>query len=988
MDQSTTDPRQLSFIHTDFNVLMQRRIYRILIICSNYDYFILEEDGRIEEQIFNEYTSLNLRYPPVVLHANTREKAFEILNNDEIDLVILMLNIGQVEPFELAKDIKSSFTKIPIVVLTYFSKEVTVKLQNEDLSAIDRVFCWLGNADLLVAIIKLIEDSLNVEYDVLNVGVQVILLVEDSVRYISQILPALYKIVMWQSRELAREGLNEHQKMLRLRGRPKILLARTYDEAITIYQKYHQQILGILSDVSFKKNTSNQFETLEGIELCRFVRSHDPFLPFILQSSDISNKEIAEQLNVGFIWKQSKNLLNDLRTYIINSFSFGDFIFRDPDTGKEVLRASDLADLQHKILNVPDSVFVFHANRNDFSKWLNARALFSLGRIFRSLNLDDFDNNIQQVKRYIYDAIASYRMSKGRGIIAEYDRKDFDKFVTFCRIGSGSLGGKGRGLAFADTIIKKYNLYNKFENIEISIPKTVVIASDLYDEFIEINNLNEIIQQELSDQEILNHFLSSHLPDHLIVDLESFIEHTKQPIAIRSSSKLEDSQFMPFAGIYNTYMIPNLQQNKEKTLQMLSEAIKCVYASIFYKQSRSFLQTTSNAIDEEKMAIILQEVCGRAYDNIFYPTISGIALSVNYYPIPPEKVNDGVAKIALGLGKHVVEGGASLRFSPRFPANSLQINDSENLIKTSQKHFYALNLDAGAWQASVDDKINLVKLPISAAKNHGSFKWVASYYDIQHQRISEIEEPHLIPVISFSRIIKYRTLPIAEILTLLLDIGQKEMNLPIEIEFAADLDTINGEKPIFYILQIRPLVSHQRIPNITLPSLKADETIAYSSHALGNGIFQNIHYIIYIQPKKFDKSKTHEIALEIEHWNQIMKEKNESYVLIGFGRWGSSDPWLGIPIRWLQISEAKVIVEASAENFIVDMSQGTHLFHNLISLGVGYLNIEPGTADKVNFNLLEQLPAIAEENYIRILKHDKPLQIIINGKTSEGIICI
>jgi CheY-like chemotaxis protein len=986
MQPENIDASRIEFSHTAFNQLMQRRVFRVLLVCSNYDFFMLEEDGRIDEQIFNEYTSLNIRFPPALIQADSAKKAFEILNNNVIDLVILMLNIGDIEPFGLAHQIKQQNPEIPIVVLTNFSREVSIRLQNEDLSAIDYVFCWLGNADLLLAIIKLIEDRMNTECDVLQIGVQTILLVEDSVRYISQILPLLYKIIIRQSQDFMQEGLNEHQKMLRLRGRPKILLAKTYVEAIGLYQKYGQHMLGIISDISFKKTEKLTIETPEGLELCKFIKSEDTHMPFLLQSSDISNREKAMGLKAGFVHKLSKSLSHDLQQYVINNFGFGPLHFIDPETQTVAFTVSDLADLQHKILKIPNHIFDLHARRNEISKWLNARALFSIGELFKTLKIEDFENH-DKLKAYIYDAIANYRMSKSHGVIAAFDKKSFDESLTFSRIGDGSLGGKGRGLAFIDMIIKKHNLFNRFQDVNITIPRTVVITTDLFDEFMEMNDLYKIGLSDALDDEILQQFVKASLPARLLSDLKSFTESIDKPIAIRSSSKLEDSYYQPFAGIYTTYMVPLIANNTNKTIQLISEAIKCVYASVYFKESKSYIASTSNIIDEEKMGIILEEVCGRQYNNLYYPALSGVARSINFYPIKPETSLDGVANIAFGLGKYIVEGGDGLRFSPKFPSKILQLATPEMALKETQKYFYALNLNPNEWKPSVDDKINLQKLNIIEALNDSSLFYAASDYDFENNCITDNSIENGKKIITFSKILNHKLFPLANILQTILEIGQKEMNTPIEIEFAADLDQPKGDPKNFFFLQIRPIVGNDQNEQIEIKEHEKNDAIVFSKNTLGNGIFHNIQDFVYVRPETFNPSESMNIVQEIEDWNIHMRSEKRNYILAGPGRWGSTDPWLGIPIKWAQITEARIIIEAGLENYRIEPSQGTHFFQNLTSFRVGYMTINSYIHEgKYNIEFLNNQQNRIDKKYISIVHFSNPLLIKIDGRQNFGVI--
>ena len=684
------DIQKYDFNDTSFDLLMQKRIHRVLIICSNYDNYMLEEDGRIDEQIFNEYASLNLRYPPTFIQTDNEEEAFRILNEGNIDLVISMLSLKGTDVFGLAKRIKAKYEKIPIVVLTYFSREVSLRLEGEDLSAIDYVFCWLGDASLILAIIKLIEDKMNADNDIENIGVQAIILVENSIRYISLYLPNIYRIILMQSLDFQREALNEHQRMLKMRGRPKILLANNFNDALSLYYKYKYNVLGVISDISYKKDGVQ--DEYAGIELCKVVMADDDKVPFLLQSSNVSHKKAAGELGAGFINKYSKSLSLELRNFIIQNLSFGPFVFRNPDTLEPIAIATDLQSLQQKLLTIPDNSLEYHASRNHFSKWLNARALFPVAQLFKYIRKEDFET-MDEMRRFLYVAISSFRLGKGRGVIAKFDKTSFDEYQIFSRIGDGSIGGKARGLAFINRIIKNNKLFNKFPDVIITIPRTVVLSTDIFDEFMEHNNLYSVALSEMTDNEILNRFLSAELPGHVYQDFYAFLAISRNfPIAVRSSSKLEDSHYQPFAGIYSTYMIPRLADNK-LMIKMLSDAIKEVYASVYYKGSKAYMTATANVIDEEKMGIILQEVCGTRHGDIYYPTLSGVARSINYYPIGSEKAEDGIVNIAFGLGKLIVEGGLSLRFSPRYPKKILQLSSPETALRDTQKIFCALDLN-------------------------------------------------------------------------------------------------------------------------------------------------------------------------------------------------------------------------------------------------------------------------------------------------------
>ena len=980
------DPEKFFFNETAFNLLMQKRINRVLLICSSYDAYMLEEDGRIDEQIFNEYVSLNLRQPPSFVHTDSAKKAFQILESQKIDLVIEMLSIPDIDTFALANQIKSKYESIPIVVLTHFSREVSMKLKNEDLSAIDYVFCWLGNADLLLAIIKLVEDRMNAEFDVENVGVQTILLVEDSIRFTSVYLPNLYKIIFKQSQEFRKEALNEHQRMLRMRGRPKILMATTYNEALTLYQKYKHSILGIISDITIKEDFNKPEKIRGGVQLCKLVRDEDQFVPFVFQSSDIENERFAQELGVGFIHKGSKTLSIDLKNYIVSSFGFGDFVFRDPATRREIARASDLVSFQYQIHKIPDESFVYHSSRNEISKWLNARSLFPIAQLFKQLRLEDL-GSLSEGRDYIYKAIANYRLSRARGVIAKFNRENFDEYLVFSRIGEGSVGGKARGLIFLSSLIKKYKFYTTFPDIDISVPRSVVLTTDVFEEFMDINNLYQVGHSNLRDEDILRRFVESPLPSRLQEDLLAFVKYIKNPIAVRSSSKLEDSMYQPFAGIYSTYMIPTVESDLGKTLRFLTDAIKSVYASVYFKSSKAYRAVTSNVIDEEKMGIVLQEVCGNRYGDRFYPTFSGVARSLNFYPIKPETANDGIVNIAFGLGKYVVDGGTSLRFSPKYAKNILQLSSPEMALKGTQKIFYSLDLSGNSFVPTVDDSANLVKYKISDAMCDNTLRFVASTYDYENNMIRDGLDHTGPKVVAFSNILKYNTFPLAEILDSMLEIGQQEMGSPVEIEFAANLDVPLGKPPIFSFLQIRPIVINDQRVTFNIDHVSDAKTIISSNSALGNGIINNLFDIIYVKPDSFKASESLKIASVLDRINTAFLTEKRNYILIGPGRLGSSDPWLGIPIKWPQISEARIIVESGLDNYRIDPSQGTHFFQNLTSFRVGYFTINPYSHDGYyDFDFLKTQTPLYEDEYICHVRFNSPLMVYIDGRKNKGVI--
>jgi CheY-like chemotaxis protein len=978
------DKKKVYFAETPFDQLMQKRIHKVLLVSSAYDAFLMEEDGRIDEQIFNEYVALNLRYPPQFVKATSEKEAFELLESDtDIDLIITMLNTEGRGPFALARKFKARDNDLPVVVLTAFSREISLKFRNEDLSTIDYVFSWLGNSDLMLAIIKLIEDNMNADYDIHKAGVQTILLVENSKRFYSAYLPIIYKIIFQQSKEFMTEGLNEHQKMLRMRGRPKIMLATNYEEALDYYTTYKLNLLGVISDVSYYREGKKDKQA--GVRLAKHIKKDDPYMPVLLQSSEADNRKIAKEIKVGFLHKLSPTLNPELKNFIKEYFAFGDFVFVNPETGEELIRVKDLKQLQKKIYDIPDFSLRYHLERNHLSKWLNARALFPVAEFLRYLSLDDF-KNLQHARKFIHETITNFRLSKGRGVIAKFYRDKFDESLNFARIGDGSVGGKARGLAFLDSMVKRNWILDKYENIIITIPRTVVIATDIFDEFMEENKLYEVALSDISDEEILEAFVNADLPQRVHQDLDAFLSVVDGPVAVRSSSLLEDSHYEPFAGVYTTYMIPN-PKGSDLVSGMLRVAIKSVYASVYYKDSKAYMQTTSNVIDEEKMAVVLQEVCGHKHEERYYPTFSGVARSINFYPIEPEKSEDGIADIAFGLGKHIVDGGISLRFSPKFPKKILQLSSAKSALTQTQKYFYALDLDPEKFEACVKDDINILKLRVKEAEGDYSFKSVVSTYDYQNDILRDGGLYEGKKLVTFANILKYNSFPLADILREILTIGHNEMNNAIEIEFAVNITPDKEAFNIFNLLQIRPVVENNETISEDLSLIAPEKTIISCEKALGNGIIDDIKDLIYVKPESFDAKNNRTIADIIGKLNEQFLNENKNYILTGPGRWGSSDPWLGIPVKWAQISAARLIVEAGLENYRIDPSQGTHFFQNLTSYRVGYFTINPYIQDGfLNLDFLNALEAEYEDEYIRHVRFSNPAVIKISGKKNRGVV--
>lgn len=965
-----------------YKYLMQKRIHKVLIVCSSYDAFILEEDGRIDEQIFNEYVSLNLRYPPFFVRVPSAKLALEEINKGDVNLIIAMPSITDMDLFDFSRKIKNEFFWIPFVILTPFSRDISLRIQKENLSHVDYIFSWLGNTDIMLAIIKLVEDNLNAENDIDN-GVQAILLVEDSIRYYSSFLPTMYRMIFKHNIDMEYETLNEHQKMLRKRGRPKVLLARTYEEAKYLFEKHQSNILGVISDVGYPKDGKRDKHA--GIKLTQFIKKQKAHIPIVLQSSETENKIWAQKFDIGFLYKNSPNLLRKLRNFMKHYLAFGDFIFINPTTKTELMRASDLKTLQYIISKVPDFSLKYHLTRNHLSRWLKTRALFGLGKYLADYSMDQFEN-LEDIRVFISSSIKKYRKQESSGVIAKFKSSNYDEYVSFARIGEGMIGGKARGLAFLDLIISKNKVLNSFSNVKISIPQTVVLATSVFDEFMENNNLFEYALEDHSDEEILNAFINAHFPSDYKKDLLRFIRVVNRPIAIRSSSLLEDSHYQPFAGVYSTYMVP-CTLNEEQTLEMMIKGIKSVYASVYYNESKRYMQATQNMIDEEKMAIVLQEICGENRNNKFYPIISGVGRSVNFYPVGSEKTEDGIANIAFGLGRQIVEGETNLRFSPGAPDKTIQLATPQSALKQTQKHFYALDLSKNDFEPSTDDAVTLKRFRIKEAEKDNTLNIVASTYDFNTDTLNDGTHYSGKKVLTFNNILKYKKIPLAEILRTTLKVGQKEMGNPIEIEFAINFDFSKSEEVCFKLLQIRPIVENKESVDLSSKDLKNENAIIISNQALGNGLINDVYDLIFVKPETFDSTHNPKIAEIIAKLNNKFVENQKNYILIGPGRWGSSDSWLGIPVKWTQISQARVIIESGLDDYRIEPSQGTHFFQNLTAFRVGYFTINPYIDDGFyNIEYLNSLPAEYEDDFVKHVIFEKPLITKIDGKKRVGII--
>ena len=1006
MEEASNIPQEWNKFYlkdVSFVNLMTRRIFNVLIVANPYDAFMLEDDGRIDEKIFDEYMELGMRYPPTFTQVSTTDEANEVLATTDIDLVICMPGNADNDAFTVAREVKAAHPAIPCVVLTPFSHGISKRIQDEDMSVFDYVFCWLGNTNLIMSIIKLLEDKMNIEHDIREAGVQMILLVEDNIRFYSSVLPNLYNYILAQSKRFSTEALNPHAAAQRKRGRPKVVLATNYAEAMEIYEKYSENTLGVISDTRFPmKAVPGRLAHVEegdpeaGLKLLREIRRRDEYVPLILDSKETLNRAKAEAEGFHFIDKNSTKMNVDLHHLMEEHMGFGDFIFRDPKTLEEIARITSLKDLQDIIFKIPSDSLSFHVMRNNMSRWLTARAIFPVSAFLKHVTwhkLQDVDAH----RQIIFDAIVQYRRMKNIGVVAVFDRLKFDRYAHFARIGEGSLGGKGRGLAFLDRIIKRHPELNQYEGAQVMIPKTVVLCTDFFDEFMDKNNLWGIALSDASDDEILQHFLKAQLPDALIADFFTFFDAVKSPIAVRSSSLLEDSHYQPFAGIYSTYMIPYLD-DKYEMLRMLACAIKGVYASVYYKDSKAYMIATQNVIDQEKMAVILQEVVGHQYGEHYYPTFSGVLRSLNYYPIGDETAEEGIASLALGLGKYIVDGGQTLRVSPYHPTQVLQTSEMETALRDTQTRFYALDMQHIGSDFKVDDGFNIKKLRVKQADADGALTYIASTYDPIDQVIRDGIYEGGRKIISFCGVLQQGIFPLPELLQMVQRYGSEEMRRPIEIEFACNLnDNKTGE---LYLLQIRPIVDSKQVLDEDLQQIPDDSCLLRSCNSLGHGISEDVVDVVYVKAgEDFTAANNPMIARDIEKINQRFLDgefaspsddgKGASYVLIGPGRWGSSDYWLGIPVKWPHISAARVIVETALKNYHVDPSQGTHFFQNLTSFGVGYFTIDTYTGDGIfQQDILDAMPAIEETEYVRHVRFERPLKIMMDGKKQHGVVVL
>jgi DNA-binding NarL/FixJ family response regulator len=966
-----------------FDSLMQFRVKRILLVSSLYDSFVLEEDGQLTDLIYSEYLELNLTITPHVKRATNAEEALQILKSQKIDLVIIFKRVADIDVVSFGRAVKQAMPDMPVVLLAYSKQDLDITSAPGFEEVIDWVFMWTGDIRLFLSIVKLVEDRLNVDHDTALVGVRVIVLVEDSVRYYSSFLPLLYTEILQQTQELMAEGLNLTDKLLRMRARPKILLARNYEEAWELLDKYRKYLLGLISDFRFPKDGRTCDDA--GLQLMQAIREVVVDLPVVMQSSDKANEEIARRHNAGFVWKQSPTLNQDLHRFVMEYFGFGDFVFKLPD-GTPVAVAKDFVSMEKCLAEVDERSLIYHGSRNHFSNWLMARTEFDLAARLRPRKVSEF-KDAAALRKYLVDTFRNFRHEKQRGVISDFSRRQFDLQSDFVRIGGGSLGGKGRGLAFINALLSKYKIYNRFEGIWIGVPLSVIIGTDVFDAFMEVNKLLASALADQPDEEIAELFLKAKLPRAIVNDLQAFIDVVKYPLAVRSSSMIEDSHLQPFAGVYDTHMLPNNHPSKKVRLQQLEAAIKIIYASTYFKRAKHYHESVGNRVEDDKMAVIIQRAVGSCYGNYFYPSFAGVALSYNYYSIDGIKPEDGVMYVALGLGKTIVEGMDCLRLCPSYPEKLPQFSTVEDMLNNSQKEFYAIDLSDPKIFPEPGGEKGLVKLPASQAEKDGTLYPLCSTYSPDNDRIYTGSSRKGIRIITFAPILKSGTFPLTDIVKYLLRLGSRGLNCPVEMEFAVNLNPPSGKPKEFAFLQIRPMLKDMQFETVSLDDVPGAQIVGRSEKALGNMRDDSIRDIIVVSPETFDRSKTVEIAEQIGKFNETFRRNGRSYMLIGPGRWGTRERWLGIPVAWNQISKARVIVEAAYGDFCPDPSFGTHFFHNLTTFRVGYLTVNPAAKNGfIDWDWLLSQPVVQQSEYLKHITLPQPIEVRIDGRTGKGVI--
>ncbi len=970
----------------DFHNLMRFRVRDILLVSSLYDSYIFEEDGRLYEQLRGEYQGLNLSHSPELRQVPSGKEALELAEKENrFNLVIVTLHIEDMSLFEFTRKIKVIKPDIPVILLGYDNREMSDLLSHKDISLFDKVFIWQGDFRIIFGIIKYIEDRQNIEEDTANVGVQVIILIEDNIRFYSSYLPIIYSTVVRQAQSLISEGINLSHKFLRMRARPKIILCSTYEEAWEYYKKYEEYVLGIISDIDFSRIGIQ--DPKAGLIFAENVKKEHPDIPIMLQSNNGANKEIALKLGTGFALKDSPTLLQELRKFMIDQFSFGDFIFRKPD-GEEVARASSLKDLELKLKEVPEECIEYHASRNHFSNWLKARTEFWLAHKLRPRKITEY-NSIEELRQMLILSINEFRRERLQGVISDFHKETFGSLGNFARIGNGSIGGKGRGLGFVNSLLSNFAINKKYPDANIFVPHSALLATDVFDRFLDDNNLRKFALECNDDSEILRKFIEAKkFPSEIREQLNELLDVMTEPLAIRSSSLLEDSQGQPFAGVYDTIMIPNNHPDKKMRFKRMCCAIKQIYASTFYRKSKEYIKVTSYRLEEEKMAVIIQKTVGAPHGNRFYPEISGVAKSYNFYPTPPLSAKDGIVSAALGLGKIIVEGGATIRFCPKFPHHLLQYATIDDTLKYSQKDFFSLDLAPDQKAKILTENEVVKKLPLEEADKDGVLSYIGSTYSEENHTIYDGTSRDGVRLFSLAPILKYRVFPLPEIIELLLEVGSWGMGSPVEIEFAVNLSVPKGHSKEFGLLQMRPLVINNEMEELEVEGHPIEKILCRSSNVLGNGIIEGIDEIVFVDINRFDRSKSREVAEDVAYFNSKIISRNKRYLLIGVGRWGTFDPWLGIPVKWEQISGVKTIIESNFKDFDVTPSQGTHFFQNLTSFKVGYFTVNShlNHGSFIDWSWLENLPVNEKRGEVYHVSLEKPLSIIINGREGKGVI--
>jgi CheY-like chemotaxis protein len=968
-----------------FQNLMRYRIRSILLVCSLYDLYVFEEDGRLYELIRHEYQRLNLTHSPEITRVSGGHEAITLAREEKrFDLIITTQHIEDMHAVHLAKLVRESDLNIPVILLAYDNSDLSDLISHTDTTVFDKIFIWTGDFRIIIAIIKYLEDKMNVDHDSRIVGIQSIILVEDNVRFYSSFLPVLYTEILKQSQRLISEGINLSHKFLRMRARPKILLCSTYEEAWEAFTNYEQYILGIISDIDFMKNGTQ--DPRAGIKFAKNVIKRHGDMSILLQSINPEMKKEADGLGVAFALKDSSILLQEIRKITVENFGFGDFIFRS-ENGVEVGRAVDLRSLEEQLAQVPEESLRYHAQRNHFSNWLKARTEFWLAHQLRPRKVTDF-KTIEDLRQDLISSLRDYRKLRQRGIITDFKKESFDPQSGFARIGKGSLGGKARGLSFVSTLINNYQMQDQFEDVRIYIPPAIVLGTGVFDSFVDENNLRDFALNATDDVEITKRFLQARtFPEEILGDLAAFLDLIMEPLAVRSSSQLEDSQYHPFAGVYETYFLPNKHENPLIRLSEVLDAIKRVYASTFYQGVKSYIKVTSYRMEEEKMAVIIQKMVGAAHGNRFYPDFAGVAKSYNFYPIPPQKSSDGTVSVALGLGKTVVEGGNSVKFSPAHPNLLPQFFSVKDTLRNNQKNFYALDLSSNSQKSYATHDVQVKPYSLDEAENDGTLRYVGSTYSHENQSISDGLSRSGPRIVSFAPVLKQKIFPLPQILDLLLEMGNWGMGTSIEIEFAVRMSVKPNKPKEFGLLQMRPLVLKKEIEELKIEVSDKNQLLCESPWVLGHGVRKDIKDIVFVDYNSYDRSKSREVAQEVSTINSKLLADKTPYLLIGVGRWGTLDPWLGIPVKWDQISGAKAIVESSFKDFMVEPSQGSHFFQNLTSFMIGYFTVNSFKDEGfVDWAWLLEQPVITKKEYTKHVRLENPITIKMNGQQNKGII--